>query len=244
MTDHFEPVSFQRQHHTEILRTLRVLDGDLLSRTRCYFGGGTAIALNLGEYRESIDIDFLCSDREGYRELRTLLANKTNLHDILRGETELTMLRDVRADQYGLRTWIKSGDAKIKFEIVREARIDLKGDVDPRFGVPVLDRDLMYAEKLLANSDRYRAPEVLSRDIIDLSVMISRWGPVPDSAWDIAQSAYGEQVRADYEAAIDMIRAPEWIAKCAQGMAIDGALIDEILSLHGGPKPRQPPPFE
>jgi len=43
---------------------------------------------------------------------------------------------------------------------------------------------------------------------------------------------------------IDMIRAPEWIEKCARGMAIDPKFIDEILSPRGGPKPRQPSPFD
>jgi len=244
MTERFSPVLFQRQHHTEILRTLRAIDGALLSETKCYFGGGTAITLALGEYRESIDIDFLCSDREGYRKLRILLANKINLDNILRNGARLKTLRDVRPDHYGLRTVIESGEARIKFEIVKEVRIDLSGDIDPRYGVPVLDRDLMYAEKLLANSDRYSDRGVLSRDIIDLSMMISRWGPVPDNAWDIASSAYGEQVREDYDAAVDMIRAPEWIEKCARGMAVDPKFIDEILSPHGGPKPRQPSPFD
>ncbi|MBM3349738.1 MAG: nucleotidyl transferase AbiEii/AbiGii toxin family protein, partial [Betaproteobacteria bacterium] len=29
---------------------------------QCFFGGGTAITLRHGEYRESVDIDFLISD--------------------------------------------------------------------------------------------------------------------------------------------------------------------------------------
>ncbi|WP_322543705.1 nucleotidyl transferase AbiEii/AbiGii toxin family protein [Pantoea eucrina] len=28
-----------------------------------FFGGGTRIALEINEYRESIDVDFLCPDR-------------------------------------------------------------------------------------------------------------------------------------------------------------------------------------
>ncbi|MEO9632426.1 MAG: nucleotidyl transferase AbiEii/AbiGii toxin family protein [Sulfitobacter sp.] len=63
---------FQRKHHNDILNALRCLDGDLLLDAECYFGGGTAIVLNLGEYRESVDIDFLCASKEGYRKLRKL----------------------------------------------------------------------------------------------------------------------------------------------------------------------------
>jgi nucleotidyltransferase AbiEii toxin of type IV toxin-antitoxin system len=32
--------------------------------------GGTAIAFRYGEYRESLDLDFPVSDRDGYRALR------------------------------------------------------------------------------------------------------------------------------------------------------------------------------
>ncbi len=240
----FEPVEFDREHHTAILNVLRAIDGNLLATAKCYFGGGSAIVLNLGEYRESIDIGFLCSDKEGYRELRTRLANRPNLDSILRKDANLSVLREVRADQYGLRTIVESNGTKIKLEIVKEARIDLSGSIDPRFGVPVLDQHIMYAEKLLANSDRYYAPEVLSRDIIGLSMMISRWGPVPDSAWEVAEEAYGEKIRSDYNAAIEKIRVPEWMEKCAQGMEISADISEEILSVHGGSGPKLPSPFD
>lgn len=49
----FQDVTFAREHHTAILKALRALDGDYLMETKCYFGGGTAIVLELGEYRES-----------------------------------------------------------------------------------------------------------------------------------------------------------------------------------------------
>ena len=240
----FEPVSFKREQHKAILNVLRSLDGNFLARAKCYFGGGTAIALNLGEYRESVDIDFLCADRDGYKALRTALAGKPNLDAILRPGSDIEPLRDVRTDQYGLRTFVKLQGAQIKFEIVREARIELAGELDGRFGVPVLSRELMYAEKLLANSDRWYAPEILSRDIIDLSVMISRWGDIPENAWKIAEEAYGEKVRHDFASAVNKIRAPKWIEQCAEKMNIDRAVTEEILKLHGGPFPREASPFD
>lgn len=39
----------------------------LLSEAQCYFGGGTQLAMTYGEYRESRDVDFLCSSRDGFR---------------------------------------------------------------------------------------------------------------------------------------------------------------------------------
>lgn len=36
---------FERAHHQRIAQILSLLDSDLLRAHRCYFGGGTAIAL-------------------------------------------------------------------------------------------------------------------------------------------------------------------------------------------------------
>lgn len=53
---------FERPHHQWIAQVLASLDDALLHRYQCWFGEGTAISLRRGEYRESIDIDFLVSD--------------------------------------------------------------------------------------------------------------------------------------------------------------------------------------
>ncbi|MBS4010324.1 MAG: nucleotidyl transferase AbiEii/AbiGii toxin family protein [Roseovarius sp.] len=226
---------FRRQHHNDILRALRCLNGSLLLDAECYFGGGTAIVLNIDEYRESVDIDFLCASQEGYRKLRQALWGRSDLAGLLLPGAELKTLRDVRTDQYGIRTLIGVGDVSIKFEIVREARIPLAGKMDDRFGVPVLTLDCMYAEKLLANADRWADKAVLNRDILDLSIMISRWGQIPDGAWAIAERAYGDTVRKAYDEAVARIRNTEWLQKCLVGMAMEPELEGEILAQHGGP---------
>lgn len=226
---------FRRQHHNDILHALRSLDGGLLLDAECYFGGGTAIVLNLNEYRESVDIDFLCASQEGYRKLREALWGRSDLTGLLLPEAELKTLRDVRTDQYGIRTQIGVGTASIKFEIVREARIALAGQIDDRFGVPVLTTDCMYAEKLLANADRWADTSVLNRDLIDLSMMIFHLGPIPDSAWAIAEDAYGDSVRKAYAGAVERIRNLKWLRKCMVDMAMEPELENQILAPHGGP---------
>ncbi len=55
-----EQAIFERPHHRRIARVLSALDGDLLREVNCLFGGGTAMALRFGEYRESVDMDFWC----------------------------------------------------------------------------------------------------------------------------------------------------------------------------------------
>ncbi|MCA0273087.1 MAG: nucleotidyl transferase AbiEii/AbiGii toxin family protein [Proteobacteria bacterium] len=224
---------FDRPHHNAIAKILASIDGKLLAEAECYFGGGTAIVLALGEYRESIDIDFLCASQDGYRQLRQATFGGT-LHNLLKPGAEIRVLRDVRTDQYGIRTQIGAGDARVKFEIVREARIALSGTIDAALGVPVLAREDMYCEKLLANADRYADRSVLNRDIIDLSMMISRWGPVPDAAWAKARAAYGNTVESAYGKAVLAIRDPAWLRACMDGLAMDSDLADEILHHHGG----------
>lgn len=56
---------FERPHHQRIAQVLRALNAPLLRENQCLFGGGTAIALRYGEYRESVDIDFLVSGVAG-----------------------------------------------------------------------------------------------------------------------------------------------------------------------------------
>lgn len=134
---------FERPHHQRIAHVLAALDGELLRQHGCLFGGGTCITLRHGEYRESVDIDFLVSDAAGYRELRQLVTGPTGLNAVVRaGAQPLTMLRDVRADQYGLRTVVQMDGQAIKFEIVREARIALEapGPEDVVCGIGTLTR--------------------------------------------------------------------------------------------------------
>jgi hypothetical protein len=97
---------FERAHHRRVATILDALDGALLERHRCYFGGGTAIVLRYGEYRESVGIDFLVSDIAGYRELRQLVSGAQGISALAR--RDLRQLREVRVDQYGIRTLIRN----------------------------------------------------------------------------------------------------------------------------------------
>jgi len=82
--------------------------------------------LRYGEYRESIDIDFLVSDVASYRNLRQLLTSANGIAAIAReGAGPLAQAREIRADQYGIRTMLQVADQSIKFEIILEGRIEL-----------------------------------------------------------------------------------------------------------------------
>ena len=211
---------FEREHHRRIARVLQSLDGPLLSGHGCLFGGGTAIALRHGEYRESVDVDFLVSYLPGYRALRQMLTSAQDLSPITRPGQPLELARELRADQYGLRTLLRVDDATIKFEIVHEARIVLEapGADDALCGVPTLIPLDMTASKLLANSDRWADDAVFSRDLIDLAMM-QPGRALLRQAIGKAAAAYGQSIQADLAKAINRLRErPGRLDACRQAL--------------------------
>lgn len=216
---------FERPHHQRIAHVLASLDGTVLRQHGCLFGGGTCIALRYGEYRESVDIDFLVSDLVGYRELRQLLTGPDGLAPITHEHAlPLVALRDVRADQYGIRTQVQMDGQAIKFEIVREGRIALAppGPLDLVCGVSTLTPLDLAASKLLANSDRQADDGVFSRDVIDLAMMDLRL-PALRAAMAKAKEAYGASVERDLGKAIDRLQnRVGWLDRCMQAMAMQG----------------------
>lgn len=213
---------FSRPRHVLVENILHSLDAAFLEKAQCYFGGGTRIVLDLGEYRESADIDLLCSSREGYRELRSTVRNDS-LGEIAAGR--LALAREVVADRYGIRTFIDFDGEKIKFEIVNEGRIDLSGSRHSRLRVPCLSEVSCFAEKFLANDDRWNDEAVLSRDVIDLAFMIEGWGAAAArEGCAAARGAYGDSVEASAQAAArKLMRKKDYFKKCVAGLRVTPA---------------------
>lgn len=214
---------FERPHHRRIATVLEALNATLLLQKRCLFGGGTAVALRFGEYRESVDVDFLVSDVAGYRDLRQLLTGPQGFAAITRPGLALQTVRDMRADQYGLRTLLLIDQLEVKFEIVLEARIALNppGNDDLVCGVAALSPLDMVASKLLANSDRWADDSVFSRDLIDLAMMQPK-GKLLKQAREKAQVAYGESIDADLAKAIAHLLGREGrLERCMTAMQIN-----------------------
>ena len=216
---------FKRPHHQRISTLLQSLDENLFVKASTYFGGGTAIALLLDEYRESVDVYFLCSSSEGYRLLRETVHEKgfSGL-----AKVNMTLARDIRMDRYGIRTIVLVDDVPIKFEIVAEGRIHLTGEKHNGLNVPVLSRIDMYAEKLLANSDRFADEAVKSRDIIDLGMMVTHWGLIPNAAWQKAEKAYGTSVKKDFSKAVSKLKDADYAKGCFDALKIDQTCIVQI----------------
>lgn len=214
---------FERPHHQRIAHVLASLNGALLRQHGCLFGGGTCIALRYGEYRESVDMDFLVSDLAGYRELRHLLTGPRGLSTITHVQAQpLVTSKEIRADQYGIRTAVQMDGAAIKFEIVREARIALELPIaqDAICGVSTLTRLDLATSRLLANSDRQADDGTFSRDVIDLAMMDLPLRTLR-SATAKAEQAYGPSVARDLGQAIDRLQNPTgWMERCMEAMAM------------------------
>lgn len=191
---------------------------DFLRQTGCCFAGGTCLAMQLGEYRESVDMDFLCASVPGYRAIRSTVTDRS-LGDLFDAAPRL--LRDVRADRYGIRTLLAVDETPIRFEIVLEGRIALACERVEGLPVPVLDRVGLFAEKLLANCDRQADRGTFARDIIDLLTMRAHWGEIPAAAMDAAQAAYGPAVQTDFERAARTLHDDgKFLGRCFEALAV------------------------
>ena len=218
---------FKRAHHQRIAQLLQAFNTQLLLQAECYFGGGTAIVLQLDEYRESVDVDFLCSSVEGYRTLRSLVAR--DLGPLLR--VPVAHLREVTSNQNKIFTFLSVDEVRIKVEFVREGNTRLAGQFDTDLGVPTLSRVDLWAQKLMANADRALDKSTLSRDIIDIAMMIRGWGNLPREAYDKAFEAYGTALARGFHNANFVIADRAYLKRCMHEMDMDLSLADEIVRL-------------
>ena len=212
---------FTRPRHTIVTRVLAQLDPAFLAQAQCYFGGGTRIVMSLGEYRESADIDLLCASRAGYRALRMAVTHDS-LGPIARARAKIALAREVIADRYGIRTFIDMAGEKIKFEIIHEGRIDISGTGAGEFPVPALDPVACFAEKFLANADRWNDESTLGRDIVDLAFMVTGWTSADaDRGRKIAAEAYGKSINDSVRKAVQKLRAhKQYLKHCVAGLGV------------------------
>lgn len=229
---------FRIEWHRDVLKVLEALDAERLLSCGALFGGGTRLALDLNEYRESLDVDFLCSDASGYADLR-MLARQNGYAALFpeAGSAGLSFPREMKIDQYGIRFVVLYGERMIKVEIIREARVDLAPGVRPGWApVDCLAVEDCWAIKLLANSDRWPDRQVLSRDLFDLAAMRANWGSIPEGSWQKAEEAYKSSVRTDLGKALDLLLNNEdYRRRCFTGLKIseEGVLLKALQQLLG-----------
>lgn len=199
---------------------LSALDASLLAEHQCWFGGGTAIVLANGEFRESVDIDFLVSDQQSYRRLRQLVRERGL--DAL-AVRPLEVGRTPAVDGYGIRTSVLVAGTAVKLEIIHEGRIELDrpAEGDEVCGVQVLSRTDQVASKLLANDDRWADTSTFSRDLIDLAMMKADAVALRAGALK-AVDAYGTTVGDSLHKAIAHLRErPQRLDECVRALKMD-----------------------
>ncbi len=197
-----------------------MLDAPLLAEHNCWFGGGTAIVLAHGEFRESVDIDFLVSDQQSYRQLRQMVRDR-GLHALATRELELG--RTPFVDGYGIRTSVLVAGVAIKFEIIHEGRLDLDtpSSGDEICGVQHLTCTDQVATKLLANDDRWADTSTFSRDLIDLAMMKPDTAALQAGARK-AVDAYGTTVGESLNKAVTYLQdRPQRLDESIRALKID-----------------------
>lgn len=209
---------FRRERHRSVAKVLQDISPGFMDSAECYFGGGTRIVLELGEYRESADVDFLCASNHGYRKLRSSVTN-TSLGGMFVNPPKL--LRDVRADMYGIRTYLEVDGAPLKLEVVLEARIALAEMTVEPLSVPCLDHVSCIAEKFLANADRGLDKATRSRDLVDLAFMAASWTRGEfDAGLDLAVAAYGESVQRTLELSLELFAERSYRDLCTSELDV------------------------
>jgi len=210
---------FERPHHQRIAALLHNLNADALVSNRCLFGGGTAIALAHGEFRESVDVDFICASVDGYREVRNRV-HQTGMAWALR--SAMPLLREPRVDQYGIRCAFVVDGAPIRFELIHEGRVEFDPPLpeDRICGVWTLRVADCVATKLMTNADHWRDDSAMSRDLIDLA-MLSATGILPAAGVGKAQRAYGDSIADCFAKAKDSLMARDGRLKtCMKNLAM------------------------
>jgi hypothetical protein len=221
LSDHYGSWIAMDMHfdvHQHIICILQQLNASFLAECEVYFGGGTLLALQYEEYRLSQDIDFLCASTAGYLRLRRAIFDH-GYDALFATRDRIKFPRDIQANQYGVRFPIAIANLSIKFEIISEGRI--------QFEPPVYLNDLAiaclslvdcYAEKLLANADRWPDASVCSRDLIDLA-MLRFHTDIPAAAIAKAEAAY--PVLQPLKRAIAQFQAkPDYRERCYQMLAV------------------------
>lgn len=220
-------MTFRLAHHNKILTVLESLDPEVLKQGSAYFGGGTLLALDFGEYRWSKDIDFISPIvSSGYRHLRTVIFEggyKALFRDLSR-----IQVGSGTTNQYGIRMLVLVDGMPIKTEIIAEARFELD---PPRFPdwspVACLSFNDCFTSKLLSNCDRYMDDSVESRDLIDLAILRLQ-SPIPQEAIEKAEKAY-EVMRPLREAVRRFQERTDYRERCFSHLQIDAAQIPRII---------------
>lgn len=176
----------------------------------------------------SKDIDFMCSIGEGYRRLRQEILYR-GYEAIFTNFDGIELPREIQSDQYGIRFPVIVDETPIKLEIVVEGFIQFEQPDYPSWSpVPCLNETDSFAEKLLANADRWPDRRKDSRDLIDLAVQRLAL-TIPESAIAKAENAY-PVIEPLKRAILNFQQKPAHREECFKNLMVNapGKIIDGL----------------
>ncbi len=218
---------FKLAHHNIIRSVLKNFNADFFFANSIFFGGGTRIALEIDEYRESVDVDFLCPHRESYRAVRQEVTSDS-LGALVK--QDFNYVREIRFDRNAVRTFIDIEGTKVKLEIVSFDNYELQGDTRDLFPVPFINRETCFYTKLLANSDRCLVDQC--KDIFDILAMYDAWNGIPAGAIKNAEKHYGAAILRDLRRSLDDVQAhKKKYLKLAESMLIEPPFAAHLIEV-------------
>ena len=220
---------FHYPRHNQIATILEAMDRDFLEENNILFAGGTLLALSLGEYRQSDDIDFLVKARsQGLKNIRERVRN--SLAPLFLGTPDYLEFGEARADQYCIRGTVAIvGETPIKVEIFYETRLaELRPSEDIEgISVPALNMQDMTVQKLFANTDRHFDPYVHHRDLYDLAVLTERGFNLHE---EIRQAEQVYSVEEALRKSLNVTENQDVRKRDFQALAIEPAAQDRIVT--------------
>lgn len=174
--------------HRKVLNILNGLNVDFLTDCQSYFGGGTLVSLRHHEHRLSQDIDLMCSF-DGYAKLRHGLYER-GYDALFLNRDSIQLPRELQVSKYAVRFPILFQDTPIRFEIVAEGQLTIgKPAYLQGCSFPCINPVDSFAQKLMANADRWPDHRLLARDLIDIAVQRLAM-PIPTEAISMAEHWY------------------------------------------------------
>ena len=84
-------LNFKKEHHKKIAVILDNINKDFLIENKIFFAGGTYLSLLINEYRNSVDVDFITSNDEGYKILREKIIEDKEWNFLFHQNNKITI---------------------------------------------------------------------------------------------------------------------------------------------------------
>lgn len=165
-----------------MLNIIKAFDSIYLERNNCYLSGDAAIHLLATNYREPTELHFLCATQEGYATIVNDLY-ENGIGSLFKSDQTPKQLRDVKGDMHGRYILAEFNGRPIKITITMAMFVVTK-ELDT-FPLPLLSKESLFTQKLMAIDDHIREPDLLEQDIIDIHEMQKYWGDIPEAVFSV-----------------------------------------------------------